>query len=70
MERKIGEEFSLSDGTKLKVIEESSGNSNCDCCYFKDKCTSGSHIRDVEPILGECCNLIRNDGKDIIFVKV
>ena len=71
MERKIGERFSYNE-TKLEVVEQSLENKDienaCNGCYFKSNfmflCYKNNEIA------GECCDIRRTDGKDIIFKKI
>lgn len=69
MEKQIGEEFTLSDGIKLKVIE----SSHCTDCYFFKQCIAHINFKDIDDltdIVGYCRYIFRTDNKDIIFVKV
>lgn len=49
--------------TKLQV-KESDGN--CDGCYFRRRCSKGK----VKDIVGACSKTFRDDGKNVIFVKI
>lgn len=58
IEHKIGDTFCLEDGTKLKVVEESS----CEGCYFYNKkCTSPEK---------KCSSITRKDEKSVIFKQI
>ena len=72
MERKIGETFEI-DGVILKVIEQPyDGHPKCPCegCYFDD----GSHkcyYPRIFNIIGKCSGrYIRNEGDNVIFIKI
>ena len=68
MERQIGKKFNYY-GTTLDVVEQSPDTEHaCDGCYFKRNfmvlCYKNNEIA------GECCDIRRTDGKDIIFKKI
>ena len=66
IERAIGEEFDY-EGVLLKVIVDQRG-ALCDGCYFvalgRD-CMDRQHS-----ITGSCVQPCRNDGNDILFIKL
>ena len=72
MERKIGETFEI-DGVILKVIEQPyDGHPKCPCegCYF----AAGSHqfyYPRIFPLILACSGrYIRNEGDNVIFIKI
>lgn len=66
MERKIGEVFEC-NGVRLKVVE----GEGCENCYFHNLVPFGNVCKYGEymKIRGEC-DIIREDGKSVQFVKV
>ena len=58
-ERQIGEEFEV-NGVRLRVEE---AKCICEGCFFR-------HSYDCMKTMGECTDLHRSDGKDVIAVPV
>ena len=66
MNRKIGEIITIDDN-KLLVKESSYA---CDGCVFHNTLCKDNKVNIPEKSLGSCSHTEREDGKDIIFVRI
>jgi hypothetical protein len=66
MNRKIGEIITIDDD-KLLVKESSHA---CDGCVFYNTLCKDNKVNIPEKFLGSCSHTEREDGKDIIFVRI
>ena len=66
MNRKIGEIITIDDNKFL--VKESSYA--CDGCVFHNTLCKDNKVNIPEKFLGSCSHTEREDGKDIIFVRI
>lgn len=69
MERKVGERFYLS-GIQYECIEQEYDCMYCHGCDYDTVCGCSLSGSPDEEFAGECGSDAREDGKDVIFVRV
>lgn len=65
-EFEIGEKIQL--GNSSLIVEETH-KYECNICFFYNLCRTECY-KEVTDMIGECTNIKREDGKNVVFVKV